>query len=800
MQLFCPYKPNSMPRKFTFIFLVFLTITNVVLGQLKSMRGTVIDISSHVPIVGAHLWVQSSHSKGTTSDSTLSSSNQVYEASCDSNGSFYISSLPIGRYDIKVLAMGYEPVLMKEISITSGKETYIDVVMKEKSSILNEIIVKQAISKNKPINTMALVSARMLSVEEANRYAGGFDDPSRLASSFAGVSSNVGSNGIVVRGNAPKSLQWKMEGIEVPNPNHFADLTGFGGGGLTALSSQMLANSDFLTGAFPAEYSNALSGVFDIFIRNGNRYNSEHTFQLGIIGIDASSEGPINKLKGSSYLFNYRYSTLSLIAPILPKEARGVKYQDLCFKLNFPSNKFGTLSVWAIGLLDNSGNTSDADSSLWQYEDDSKSSKIAQYMVAGGLTYKKQLNAKGYLRMSLNATTNGIDLITFTNNFVNTPTNSLHNKLTNVVFTSFVNTKYNALHTNRSGIVATALLYKMDISNSQNIGAPIQSLIYENGLSSLITAYSNSSIKVSSRSSLVCGINSSMFTLNNRWTIEPRFAFNYQVNTKNSFALAYGLHSRLERINTYFIKNANGDLINKNLDFSKAHHIVLSYIKYLGNNLNFKTELYGQYLFSIPVIADSSFSFINMQSDFYFNAPLQNTGLVKNFGLDITLEKYLTKGYYYLVTGSVFNSTYKGGDGIWRNTRYNQNYIFNFLVGKEWNVGKTKNKIAGANVRINFRGGDRYTPVNYQASQRAKYAILDESNAFSSQIDPAFVTHFTLNYKINLTRSMHEIAFKMLNSTFQKEFQGFSYNLKTGNIDRMQQLIFVPNLSYKIEF
>jgi hypothetical protein len=260
--------------------------------------------------------------------------------------------------------------------------------------------------------------------------------------------------------------------------------------------------------------------------------------------------------------------------------------------------------------------------------------------------------------------------------------------------------------------------------------------------------------------------------------------------------LAYGLHSRLERINTYFIKNANGDLINKNLDFSKAHHIVLSYIKYLGNNLNFKTELYGQYLFSIPVIADSSFSFINMQSDFYFNSPLQNTGLGKNFGLDITLEKYLTKGYYYLVTGSVFNSTYKGGDGVWRNTRYNQNYIFNFLVGKEWNVGKTKNKIAGANLRFNFRGGDRYTPVNYQVSQQAKYAILDERNAFANQIDPVFVTHFTLNYKINLSKSMHEIAFKMLNSTFQREFDGFSYNLKTGNIDMKQQLIFVPNLSY----
>ena len=97
----------------------------------------------------------------------------------------------------------------------------------------------------------------------------------RLASSFAGVASNIGNNGIVIRGNSPKFLQWKLEGVEIPNPNHFADLSSFGGGGLTALSSNMLANSDFFTGAFPAEYSNALSGVFDLSLRNGNNQETE---------------------------------------------------------------------------------------------------------------------------------------------------------------------------------------------------------------------------------------------------------------------------------------------------------------------------------------------------------------------------------------------------------------------------------------------------------------------------------------------------------------------------------------------
>ena len=141
---------------------------------------------------------------------------------------------------------------------------------------------------------MAL-GGRMLSVEEAGRYAGAADDPARLVSSFAGVTQSVGNNGIVVRGNAPKFLQWRMEGVEIPNPNHFTDVTSFGGGGFTALSNQVLGNSDFFTGAFPAEFSNALSGVFDMYIRRGSNTSHEHAVQIGSLGVEAASEGPFKK-------------------------------------------------------------------------------------------------------------------------------------------------------------------------------------------------------------------------------------------------------------------------------------------------------------------------------------------------------------------------------------------------------------------------------------------------------------------------------------------------------------------------
>lgn len=168
----------------------------------------------------------------------------------DSLGRFVLRRVPVGRHDLQVSCLGYEPVLLKEILVGSSKEVVLEIRLQESLVAVEEVVVRPRIDKTEPLNEMALAGGRMLRVEEASRYAGSMDDPARLVSSFAGVASTVGNNGIVVRGNAPKFLQWRMEGVEIPNPNHFAEVTSFGGGGLTALSSQVLGNSDFYTGAF----------------------------------------------------------------------------------------------------------------------------------------------------------------------------------------------------------------------------------------------------------------------------------------------------------------------------------------------------------------------------------------------------------------------------------------------------------------------------------------------------------------------------------------------------------------------
>lgn len=768
-----------------FVFL-FLALQLPAQQPTQTIRGTIMDEASNMPLPFATVNLQKT-SIGTVTDSL---------------GNFSLKNVPIGRYDIMGSLIGYDPVILKEIQVTSSKEVYLTITMKERAVSLDEVVVTPNVNKEQPLNTMATVSARMLSVDEAKRYAGGFDDPARLVSAFAGVSSNVGNNAIVVRGNSPQSLQWKLEGIEISNPNHFADLAAFGGGGLTALSTQLLANSDFFSGAMPAEYGNALSGVFDIYMRNGNNHTHEHTFQLGAIGIDVASEGPFKKGNKSSYIFNYRYSTLSLLAPILPENADGTTYQDLSFKLNFPTKKAGIISVWGMGLLDGSDGIAKSNISQWKYDEDRENLIAKQFMGVVGVSHKYFLNSTQFLKSTLAATANGIDIHSerLDSNMNVSPKNVVNNKYYNFVLSSYLNTKFSAKHTNKTGIVVTNMNYDMLLKDIVSHTTPMQTLIDENASSMLVNAFSNSSLDFNQKLSMNVGLNAQWFTLNNAYSVEPRAGIKYRLTPIQNLSFAYGLHSRLERLNYYFVKDENSQYVNKELGFTKAHHFVLGYDISTSEFTHLKIEAYYQHLFDVPVIADSSFSLINQQNDWFFNEQLQAGGKGRNYGLDITFEKYLSDGYYYMFTASVFNSQYKGGDNIWRDTRYNRNYALNFLIGKEWLLGTHKNHVLGINARVSYQGGDRYSPIDNAASINKQDVVFDESKAFSLQYSPAFTSHFTASYKINRNKISHEFALKVINLTQYKEYLGFRFNYQTQTVDENREATFIPNISYKIEF
>lgn len=751
----------------------------------QTIRGIVIDRNSSAPLSFVTIGLLDMPGLGATTDD---------------NGQFILKNVPLGRHNLQATSVGYEANIFKEILVTSAKEVYLEIPLTENVNELGEVVVVAQTNKNAPLNNMATTGARMLSVEEASRFAGGMDDPARLVSSFAGVVSSVSNNGISVHGNAPHLLQWKLEDVEIPNPNHFADISTLGGGVLSSLSSNVLGNSDFFTGAFPAEYNNAVSGVFDMKLRNGNNQKRENTFQIGILGIDAASEGPISKKHNSSYIFNYRYSTTSLL-----KLAGNLDYQDLNFKLNFPTKKAGTFSIWGTGLIDKYSDDLEKNPDKWEYIDDNKEARAKQYMLAAGVTHRYLFNNHTQLKTTLATTYSSTDADedVFNRELNATPNLDLKNRYTNLIFSTSLNRKFSAKHTNKTGFTFTRMYYHMDLALAPYRDQPLETISQGDGSTNLMSGYTSSSIGLSDKVTLNLGVNGQLLTLNNSFTIEPRVGIRWQSSSKTSFAFAYGLHSRMEKMDVFYVKTvgSNNKPANKDLDFTKAHHLMMTYNYAISDNVNLRIEPYFQYLFDVPVIADSSFSVLN-RTTFYVEDALVNKGTGRNYGIDITMERYLDKGLYYMLTGSVFSSKYQGGDGVWHNSRFNRNFAFNLLVGKEWTMGRSQQNTFGANLKFTLQGGERYSPVDVEAtlSRPDKETQYDETKAFSKQLSPMFVTNVTINFRINKKKVSHEFAIKSLNTTGYKEFFGHQYNVKTGEIEPYRQATSIPNISYKLEF
>lgn len=758
---------------------------------VQTIRGTVIDNASGSPLSFVSVGLPDLPGVGTTTDD---------------EGKFTIKNVPVGRHDLQATFVGYEPAVFREIMLTSAKEVYLEIQLKENVQQLDEIVVRPRINKEEPLNNMALSGARMLSVEEAGRFAGGMDDPARLVSSFAGVTSAVGSNGISVHGNAPSLLQWRLEDVEIPNPNHFADVASLGGGVLSSLSSNVLGNSDFYTSAFPAEYNNAVSGVFDMKLRNGNSRKFQHTLQAGMLGLDVASEGPLSKNSNASYIFNYRYSTTGLMNKVSPAGdlEQVMDYQDLNFKLNFPTKKAGIFSLWGTALIDKIKPEIKLPGE-WDYMDDAKDSRMKQTSAAAGLSHRYFFGNDAFLKTTLATTyskTNAWESV-YDFDMHSSPFLDFKSQYTNLVLTSSFNRKYSAKHTNKTGITFTNMRYDMDFDLAPSYTKPLERISEGKGNTNFISAYSSSLININDRLSATLGVNGQFLTLNNAWTIEPRASIKWQASARSSFGLAYGLHSRMEKMDVYFVKTqATGDeWVNKNLDFTKTHHVSLSYNYKISDDMNLKVEPYFQYLYDVPVIADSSYSVLN-RSTFYVEDALVNKGKGHNYGVDVTFEKYMTKGLYYMVTASVFNSKYSGGDGVWHNTKFNRNYVINGLVGKEWMMGHNKQDVLSVNLKLTLQGGDRYSPVDEAATlaNPDKKTQYDETKAYSKQLSPMFLANYTISYRMNRNKVSHEFAVKGMNATGYKEYFGHEYNLKTGVIEprRLENSIF--NIVYKLDF
>jgi hypothetical protein len=627
-------------------------------------------------------------------------------------------------------------------------------------------------------------------------------DPARTASMFAGVAAGGVTNGISIHGNSPQMLQWRVEGIEVNNPNHFAEITEAGGGIFTSLNGTVLANSDFLTGAMPAEYGNALSGAFDMKMRVGNNTKYEHAIQVGTLGVDFASEGPLGKGAKASYLVNYRYSFLEIAKKLhaINMEKETLDYQDLSFKLNMPTTQAGTFAVWFTGLIDNYENEA-PDVSDWETLWDSNDSWSRQRNCAAGLTHTYRFRTGGTLHSSVafTGTYRKLGVNDYDERMLQMPDMNGRNSQWNVIISTHHQHKFSSRYTMQNGFEHQHLDFHTQLDHIDVVGGPLKRIYDSEGNTGLTRLYSSHKVALSRRLSTVAGLNVMWFNLNNQWLIEPRFSVQYKTTPSSTISLAYALNSRRESTDTYFVTGG----YNEDLGLTRSHHISASFSRCLGENAMLKIESYWQWIFDVPVEKGTTYSILN-HNIFYQDRALVNDGAGNNYGIDLTLERYLKDGFYGMFTATLFKSEYRDAQGEWHHSRHDRGYITNILGGKEWMVGKAKKNVFGLNGRLTLMGGDRYTPIpddiTYEdVMMRPDKSIpeVDGLDPFCAQMKMNVGYAFSVKYTINKRHTSHHFILEYLQ---MKTFQGQTFDIRTHEIvDKFTSLTF-PNIAYRVEF
>ena len=802
-------------------FLIIL-LSGFVKGQnlTQTVRGTIIDADSKLPLFGVVIQLSNDRSIGTVTDI---------------NGEFRLEKMQVGRISLLLSYLGYESKTISDIEVNSGKEKVLELSMQESLLKLKEVEIKAIKNKGEALNEMSLISTRSISAEETKRYAGGLDDPSKILSNYAGVTaSQNGQNDIIVRGNSPKYVQWRLDGVEITNPTHFGDQNAVNGG-VSALNNSLLGTSDFSTGAFTPEYGDVLSGVYDVKFRTGNNEKHETSIGVGIQGTDLTLEGPFKKGYGGSYLINYRYSTISLLNKLHAIKVDGdLNYQDGAFKIVLPTKKMGVFSMFGLaGLSDASMSDVRADMtstpnngtiSAELTEDYDKSNYLSNY----GINHTMPLSDKSFLKTTLSYSNEGISEDIF-----KIKTTKLYDDQGGFLTDSIGGRIQDYKSRIKNSAYRAAVTYnnKLDAKNTLQVGAKYALLGYDNALSRMpnnsnelftvadftenintISSFVSWKHRLKENLTIVAGVHNMNVLYNNKSTVEPRLQLDWKINSSSDLNAGYGKHSTMESVHNYFtkVKQADGSVLepNKNLGLLKADHFVLGYEKRFGENIRLKAEAYYQSLYNLPVenLNTSSYATINEGIEFNY-VDLVNKGTGKNYGIELTLERFFNKSYYYLINASLYNSKYKAMDGVERNTQYNGNYLVNVLIGKEFaNRGKKKNQTLNVNAKVFFGGGKRYIPLLRDANGNlavdpANNKFWDNEKAYEKKFEDIYQVNISASYKWNKQKVTHELFLTINNITDANGKLSEYYDEKVpGNVGNVRQFGMFPNLMYRLYF
>ncbi len=798
-----------MKLKLLLALLPILLFPAYLFSQSQTLRGTVLDKQAETPLIGATVQVLNIE--------------PAIGATTDVEGNFALKNVPVGRQTLRITYIGYETQTIPNVLVTAGKEVLLTLKLEESFTAMDEVVITATVNKDQAINDLATISARQFNTEEVSRYSGGRGDVGRLVANFAGVAaSNDARNDIIIRGNTPTGVLWRLEGIPIPSPNHYSTL-GTTGGPVSALNPNMIGNSDFLTSAFPAEYGNATAGVFDINLRKGNKDRFEFMGQVGAFtGMEAAIEGPLRKGKGS-FVVAYRHSFAEIAQAVGLNVGTSAtpKYKDLTFNADFGQTKAGNFSLFGIGghsnidFLGAEIDTTDLFANANQ-----NAYNVSKFGVIG-LKHNILLNDHAYIRSVLSASHSGnsyksedLDMTDIEGNLLQT--NDVLDAGNTYRLSSYYNTKISRRFTLRTGILLqnqhldTYVKTRVGIPDFDGDGQPDLFTQRDfDGSFNQAEAYVQTQWRIAERLTLNTGLHGLYFDKTEDFALEPRVAVNWQLAPKSTLNIGYGLHNQTQPLPVFLFRERQGDgsavETNADLGFTRSQHFVLGWDYKPAASWRIKAETYYQLLSEVPVESTpSSFALLNAGADFIFpeKNKLVNDGTGTNLGAELTVEKFFSKGWYSLVTVSVFDSKYKGSDGVERSTAFDGGYVANVLAGKEFKLGSSGRRVLTLDTKMTTAGGRPYTPVDLVASKAAGREVLIENQAYSLRLDDYFRWDVKIGVRLNSPK-------RKLSQTFFLDFQNVTnnqnifamrYNEVRNEVGKTYQIGFFPDVMYRLEF
>ena len=786
-------------RRFLAI-LVIMTASPFVYAQ--TVRGTVKDVITGEPLPGAVVVVAGMENRG---------------AVTDADGEFVIADIPIGRYSFTASCLGYESQQIVEILVSGTKEAVLSFHLRELAEELQAAHVRPVLNKARPINPTALAGASMISVEEATRFAGAFDDISRVVRRYVGTTGSTDNNGISTHGNPASATQYRLEGVEIPSPIHFDGTGGHGTGMISALHTECLANSDYYTSAPPAEMGNTLGGVMDLQLRAGNPATWEHSAKISTLGLDLTSEGPLSKNQGSSYLATYRYGLSKLANDLGIGILDGDQgdYHDLAFKLSFSLNNASSLHVWGLGTWDKVYMVWDGYDEPWQTLYDQNDFQCDIHTLTGGLTYDALLRRGWRLRADLAAAHRqfgGGDC--FAIYATDGSLLSEENRKTAVFApaTPFVRLDYTTLWL--TGSVSASKRFSPHYL--LKLGSSIRHIDYEQTLSRAASVYTGvlSPLTCADESmqqvdayvtnnlrfgawTFNAGLHLSGWTLSEDWSLQPRLSAQWVPSSGHTLSLGYGMTTRMESYDTYFASAEN-----RTLRPMRSQQAVLGYGWQPDLSFKLDAEAWTELQSDVPVSPHSTYTALNRRL-YYTTEPLVNAGKGRSYGLSLGVEHYMTQGVYWLVNGTVFKVEYQAEDQIWRPTLFDRGWAVNAVGGKEWTLGARH--VLSVNIATTAMGGIRQSPFDEDASAALykagiPYVAYDENRAMERHSDPVVDLSLNISYRIHAGRLDHIIGFDYLNMLGMEEPLQDYWNAHTGRAQTVTSCYSLPNISYCVEF